>query len=731
MKQVVQNFKTGELRVEDVPVPILKAGGVLVRNRYSLISAGTEGGTVRLAKKNLLAKARERPDLARKVIDVAKRDGILTACQQAMRRLDTPMPLGYSCAGTVIEVGQDVDDIRVGDRVACGGGSACHAEVIFVPRNLCVTLPTQVDFRSGAFVTLGSIALQSVRIANVRLGENVAVIGLGLVGLLVVQVLKAAGCKVLGIDLDTEKVKLALELGADYALSRDTINLAGKVGEATGGFGADAVIITAATTSNDPIELAGEIARYKGRVVVVGRVGMTIPRQVYLYKELEILTSLSYGPGRHDRLYEEKGIDYPIGYVRWTENRNMQAFAELLAEGKVSVDRMITHEFDIEDAPRAYEMITGNVPGKCIAVLLRYEPRRSFDNTLRIEGHARGLRKPTEDKVNVGVIGAGNFAVGTLLPILSKISSANLKAIASATGLTAKTVGKKYGFECCTSDYRRILEDPDIDCVMIVTRNNLHAPLTIEALESGKDVFVEKPLAISLEELRAVVEAWKRTGGRVMVGFNRRFSPFAITLKEFFANRSQPMVATYRVNAGFLPRNHWVHDLQEGGGRIVAEACHFVDFLQYIIGYKPKKVYAQTVSGDRQDVINSDNVLMNIEFEDGSIGSVAYIANGDRSFSKERVEVFCENSVGVIDDFRQLYLTSGGKARRWRTWVGQDKGHRSELETFIEAISKGKEILTDFEESVRSTFCTIKALESITKGSTMNLDEETLLCDDH
>lgn len=714
MKQVIQNFKTGELTVEEVPVPTLREGGVLVRNRYSLISTGTEAGTVKLARKNMLAKARARPDLARKVIEVAKRDGLLTAYQQAMRRLDSPVRLGYSCAGTVLEVGQGVDDIKVGDRLACGGGGyANHAEVVFVPRNLCVKLPESVDFRSGAFVTVGAIALQSVRIADVRLGEVVVVIGLGLVGLLVVQCLKAAGCKVVGIDLDVEKVELALGLGADCALARDAPNLEGKVAEATNCIGADAVIITAATSSNDPIELAGKLARYKGRVVVVGKVGMAVPRQLYLYKELELFTSLSYGPGRHDRIYEEKGIDYPVGYVRWTENRNMAAFAELLGTGRVCVKKMITHEFAVEDAQRTYEIITGEGQRRHIGVLLRYEPDRAVSDTVRFRRNERRARKAIKGEVNVGVIGAGNFAVGVLLPNLSKVRGAHLKAIASATGVSAKAVGEKYGFEYCTSDYQRILDDPDIDCVMIMTRNNLHAPLVVQALESGKDVFVEKPLAISLEQLRAVVDVWKRTSGRAMVGFNRRFSPFAIKLKEFFANRSQPMVATYRVNAGFIPRDHWVHDPEVGGGRIIAEVCHFIDFIYFLTDSRGTRVYAQSISEQRHDIVNADNVLVNLEFEDGSIGSVAYVSNGDRSFSKERIEVFCDNAVGVLDDFHSLHLVRDGKSETRRSWLTQDKGHVTEVVTFIKALQDGMDLATDFRTAVHSTLCTLQALVSL------------------
>lgn len=717
MKQIIQNYKTGELRVVEVPQPALRPHGVLVRNHYSLISVGTEGSSVKLAQRNLLGKAQERPDLARKVINVAKRDGILTAYRAAMRSLDTPLPLGYSSAGTVIGVGSEVADIKVGDRVACGGaGYANHAEVVYVPRNLCIKLPDEVDLRSAAFVTVGAVAMQSVRIADVRLGETVAVIGLGLVGLLTLQVLKSAGCCVIGIDIDPQKVELAKQIGANDAVARQDPNLIGRVNQLTGGVGVDAVIITASTKSNDPVVLGGEIARYRGRVIVVGRIDMNVPRDTYLYKELQFLTSLSYGPGRHDPRYEEKSIDYPIGYVRWTENRNMQAFAELLRSGDVRVEPLITHEFPIDEAAQAYDMITGKAPTdkKWIGVLLKYDPERKID-VPRISLRDETTYTPASGKVNIGVIGAGSFARNVLMPILSKAPNVELGAIATATGFSARTMGEKYGFAYCAESAEEIIRDSGIDAVMILTRHDTHGPLVAEALEAGKAVYVEKPLAVNPGHLEQVIAAWKATQsqGRVMVGFNRRFAPLALRLKGFFDGRSQPMVMTYRVNAGFQPRDHWIHDPLEGGGRIVGEGCHFVDFMQFLTGARPVSVWSQSVGGTaRQDIINEDNVMVHVTFDDGSIGTLIYASSGDKSFSKERVEVFCDNAVGVLEDFRSLQLVRGGRTKKVSGGINQDKGHKAEVQQFITAVAEGKPFPVRFEDYVLTTRVTFGALAS-------------------
>jgi len=718
MKQVIQNFKTGTLSVQEVPTPVLRPRGVLVRTHYSLISVGTEGGTVRLAKASLLGKARSRPDLVRKVLQVVKTEGLLTAFRASMRQLNTPVPLGYSCAGEVIAVGETVDDLKVGDRVACGGGGyANHAEVNYIPRNLCVQVPKVVSLRDAAFTTVGGIAMQSIRVARVTLGESVLVIGLGLVGLLVVQILKAAGCSVFGVDLDPWKVQLAQELGAEHAALRGEENLLDQVYAFTDGAGVDASIITAAAPDNDPVVLSGQAARYRGRVVVVGRIDMSAPREHYLYKELELCSSLAYGPGTGDRTYEEHGIDYPIGYVRWTENRNMQSFVRLLETGGVCPEKIITHEFAVKEAPQAYEIVAGKRGEKCIGVLLRYDAHREVERRIEV---TPAVVHHAKARVGIGVIGAGSFATNFLVPILAKLPTARLKGIASASGVNARDLALKYRFEYCTSDLEELFQDDDIHCVFVLTRHNTHAPLAIQALEADKDVFIEKPLAMNEGELAQLVQVQRRTGGRVMVGFNRRFAPLGRRLRDFFGRRSQPMSVTYRMNAGFVPRDHWLHDPVQGGGRIVGEACHFVDFLLYLTGACPQTVYAHCIAGG-DDVVNQDNTIANFAFDDGCIGSVAYLAGGDKSYSRERIEVYCDQSIGILEDFRRLELVRDGRVRKHNAGISQDKGHQGEVKAFVTAIAEGSELPFSFDEYVRSMLATFKVLESISVGRPVTL----------
>lgn len=717
MKQVVLNLKDGGLTVEDVPIPTLKGSGVLVRNHYSVISAGTESGLVDLANKSLIGKARARPDLAMKVINKAKQDGPISAFQQAMGRLDKREPLGYSSAGTVISVSEDISGIKVGDRVACAGaGYANHADVAFVPKNLCVKVPDNVDLKNACFTTVGSIAMQGVRNADVRVGENVVVVGLGLIGLITVQILKASGCRVFGIDLDESKVKLAKELGADVVLSRSTPNIEESVRQFSRGIGADVTIIAAATRSNDPVDLAGKITRERGKVVIVGLVGMDIPREEYYNKEIELRVSRSYGPGRYDRAYEEFGRDYPAPYVRWTENRNMQAFLDLLSMQKISMDPIISHEFAIEQAPDAYDIIKQRKP--YLGIVLRYDTNREIEDKIVLKA-PESKPFPSGTPV-IGVIGAGIFATSTLLPNLSKIEGIKLKGLSAATGISCESVAKKYGFEYCTSDYHKIMEDPEINCVSIVTRNSLHAPLVIEALKHGKNVLVEKPLALNEEELEAVRAAWKEHGGLVMVGFNRRYSELGMKLRDFFKKRSQPMVALYRVNAESIPKDHWIYDNSEGGSRIITECCHFIDFLQFIIGSSPTEVYARKIEPEIKSPEDNENVSITISFEDGSIGTIIYTTHGDSSLSKEHAEFFADGMAGVITDFKQLELVKGGKKEKIAKRMVTEKGHKNEFEKFLEMVKKGSSEY-DFEGNVLTTLVTLKAVESIQNGSSVRL----------
>jgi polar amino acid transport system substrate-binding protein len=613
---------------------------------------------------------------------------------------------------------------------------------------LCVKIPEGVDFESAACVALGSIAMQGVRIANLALGENVVVIGLGFVGQLTAQLVKASGCNVFGVDIDADKVKLALEMGADGGAVRVPLNKGGqgvvvkddvnsKVSSFSHGLRADAVIITAASDSNDPIELAGEISRDRGRVVVVGAVKMDIPRKNYYEKELELRLSRSYGPGRYDSTYEEQGVDYPIGYVRWTEQRNMQEFLNLVAQKKVIVDKLITHRFKIDNAEQAYDIITGKTKEKHIGILLEYPQERPLQKTVWIRsspltpqpplsspkafGERRGGKGEWgEGKVNIGLIGGGNFAKGVILPTLKHIPNVTLRAICTATGISAQKLADKYGFAYCTSDYSEILTDDSIDCIVVATRHNLHAKLVIESLKRGKHVFVEKPLALSIKELRAVSETLNEAQMKIMVGFNRHFSPFTQSVKDFFASRILPLVVNYRINAGFIPKDNWVHDPKEGGGRIIGEVCHFVELIQYLVGSAPTKVYAETITSNNAEQVDADNINITLKFHDGSLGSISYLANGDKSFEKERIEVFGGGSICVIDDFRSAVLSQNGKRKRLKS--KQDKGHKAEFEQFIHSILNNEPSPIDFKEAVITTLTTFKILESLNTGVPVEIE---------
>lgn len=713
MKQILQNFKTGKLTVENVPAPMPRPGFVLVRNRYSLISTGTEGGTVKLGKMNLLQKARARPEQVKKVLNVVRNDGLLTAYNAVTRTLEMPIPLGYCCSGTVLEVGEGVHDMRPGQTVACGGaGYANHAEVVSVPRNLVVAVPDEVSARHAAFTTLGSIAMQSVRVADVRLGENVVVIGLGLVGVIVVQLLRAAGCRVFGIDVSESRIRFAEDHGGCTAALRGESNLVEQVKATSGGHGADAVIITAATENNDPVKLAGELARYKGRVIVVGRTEMNAPRETYLFKELELCTSLAYGPGTGDITYEEGGQDYPIGYVRWTENRNMQAFVQLIQEGRLDLESMISHEYEIAEAAQAFDLVTGKTKEPSLAVLLRY-PETTKAPFRRLELAGRGSASSANSKdLGVAVVGAGSFASNFLVPILAKASGLTLRGIGSASGTRAQALAKQYRIPLCASDPEELIHDAETHGVVILTRHDSHARLTTSALEAGKHVFVEKPLAMNIEDLSRIVETAAGTDLTVQVGFNRRFASLAIKMKEFFRGRAQPMAITYRSNVGYRPPEHWLHDPIQGGGVILGEAVHFIDFCHWLVGAHPVEVTTLSVDGESTGVINADNVHISLRFADGSIATVVYVSNGDPAHSRERIEVFAEGGVAVLEDFRLLTCSRGGRRRKTRR--GQDRGHAAQVRR-MERAWRSEELAIPLEESAISMLATLEAVTSLEK----------------
>jgi predicted dehydrogenase/threonine dehydrogenase-like Zn-dependent dehydrogenase len=720
MKQLVQDWKVGSVQVLEVPAPQLTPGRLLVRTGASLISAGTERMVVEFAEKSLFEKARARPDLVRQVIGKVQREGILSTLESVRGRLEQPLLLGYSSAGTIVDLPPDVEGFRVGDRVVCaGGGYASHAEIVSVPRNLVVRLPEGTAFDSAAFTTLGAIALQGIRLADVRLGELVAVVGLGLVGQLSVQLLKAAGCRVAGIDPDPLRVELALRCGADAATTeRDALE--SQVAELSDGIGADAVLITASTSSSEPVEMAGVVARDKAVVVAVGAVGLALPRKLYYMKELNFRVSRSYGPGRYDVNYEERGQDYPVGYVRWTENRNMQAFVQLLTERKLNLDPLITHRFSLVDAQRAYQIVTGQVSEPSLGIILEYPDEVEFSGVeLQISPNDVPLSVSAKSgsPVRLGLIGPGAFASSMLLPALKAIDGVELCGVASAHGVSARRAADRFGFKYCSSTEQSVLGDSDTNAVVIATRHNLHGRQVLAALRAGKHVFVEKPLAICEEELNAVKEELSRRPSQIlMVGFNRRFAPLAQELKEFFDKRPEPLMVHYRINAGYVPPDHWTQDPAQGGGRIIGEVCHFVDFIDWLVGAVPASLQAQSLPDSGR--YKGDNLVLQLRYAGGHIGVVTYVANGDRQLGKERIEVHAAGRSAVLDDFRRLELVERGRRRVRRSWLRQDKGHRGELRAFINSVRGEQNAPIPFGEILAATRITFQAVQRLRMPTT-------------
>lgn len=723
MKQVVQSLKSGELEVLEVPAPGVRRGGILVETAASLVSAGTERMIVDFAGKNLLDKARSRPDLVRQTWDKAQRDGFLSTVDAVRNRLDQPMPLGYSCAGTVIDVGHDVDNFKAGQRVACGGAThAVHAEIVGIPKNLAVVLDDAVAFEEASFTTVGAIALQGIRLADLKLGEVVGVIGLGLLGQLTVQMLKASGCVIVGLDIQSSRATLARSLGADAAIT-DPAEFAATIEQLTVGHGADAVLITADTKSNGPVETAGEVARRKGVVVAVGAVGMTIPRKVYYEKELDFRISMSYGPGRYDPAYEEKGRDYPYAYVRWTEQRNMQAFVAMLARGSVNAKSLITHRFDIGSAPAAYQLITGAPSEPFLGVVLTYPgaPVTSRRVVLPTKERVSLSQAGTMAReVRLGVIGAGGFATSTLLPAIHGLPSLLPVAIASAGGVNAQAAGKRFGFQYCATDSGEIFRDETVNTVAILTRHNLHAHQIVAALEAGKNVFVEKPLCLSDDELAQIITAHDANPAvALLVGFNRRFAPFVVELKNNIKGIAEPLILNCRVNAGFIPAAHWTQDPEIGGGRLLGEGCHFVDLLMHLAGSAAVRV--RTIGLPDSGRYRQDNFTVTIEFENGSVGTLTYASNGDKSFGKELVEVFGGGMSARMDDYRTLAIRHGKQKVRKVARLRQDKGHRAEWMRFVDHLTGNAQAPIAFDEIVASTRATLAAQQSLRTGEPVTL----------
>jgi len=756
MKQVLQHARTGEITIEEVPAPMLLPGCVLVRIAASVVSAGTERASAEFAGKSLLQKARARPDLVREVIGKMQRDGIFSALQAVRSRLDQPQAPGYSSAGTVIAVGEGVSDLQPGDRVACAGaGFAVHAEIACVPRLLVAKIPEGgdassrvgtaalgrpsraqlgsdhrqqqvggVSYEEAAFGTVGAICLHGIRTAEVALGDTVAVIGLGLLGQITVQLLKAAGCRVFGMDPLRQRTDLAVGSGAE-AVSTSAREFRDLCFQKTGGVGVDSVLIAAETPSSEPVNLAAELARDRAIVVAVGTVGMDLQRKLYYEKELDFRISRSYGPGRYDAAYEQKGRDYPIGHVRWTETRNLEAFLQFVADGKLNLPSLITHRFPMEQATGAYDLITGTTGEPFLAALLTYasaEPESGSPPNLRerISVGAPVTTSGSASSVGLGVLGAGSFAQHTLLPALKAISSVSFIGVCNATGPRSQKAAEKFGFSYCSNSEAELLHDPKINAVLIATRHNLHATQSLAALRAGKAVFCEKPLCLNEGELAALVCASATDRSPLlMVGFNRRFAPMAIQMKRFLSEIHEPLAIHYRVNAGYIPADHWVNDPEQGGGRILGEVCHFVDFLCFLAGACPIEVQAQTVGNPGQ--YSQDNVVASLKFSSGTVGTISYLANGDKSVSKERVEVFGGGSVTILEDFRQLEMVRNGHKQITRARWAQDKGHQAEMQAFVDALLGKAPPPISFEQVVGSTLATLRLQNSCQTGQRLSV----------
>lgn len=706
----MQTLRTGEVNVCDVPVPALNDNFILLRNCASVISAGTEKSKIDMGKKNLVQKALSRPDLARQVLNKIKTEGFSKTFQTVNTRLDAPSPLGYSCAGEVVAVGGLVEGIRPGDRVACGGADlANHAELVSIPKNLVVKVPDGVPYEEAAFTTVGSIALQGVRLMQPLLGERFLVIGLGLLGQIAVQLLRANGCDVIGTDLNPDLVRLGEKWGMEGILpGSDPVEACRHFSQ---GHGVDGVLICAGTSSNQPIELAGEVCRDKGRVVVVGAVKMDIPREPYFKKEISVTISRSYGPGRYDPGYEYDGHDYPIGYVRFTEQRNMQSFLNLVGQKKVDLQSLITHRFELDQAPQAYKLLEGQKKEPYLGIVLNYSSENVSDSgaASRIVIQSEPVDK---DKIGISFFGAGNYATASLLPLLKANSKVEMRGLVTNSGRTAHGVASQFGFSFCASSYDELLS-VDTDSIFITTRHDTHASSVCAALHAGKHVYVEKPLALNVEELQAVHAVYKEAGkGQLMVGFNRRFAPSTLSVIDHFKGVHSPLVVNIRVNAGAIPPDHWIQNPEQGGGRIIGEGCHFIDLACALANDVPASVYMRGMaSADKSPILN-DNVLISVQFTGGGIANICYVSGGSGAMSKEYVEVFGGGRSAIIDDFKSALLFDGNTGKKKVKLAAQDKGQKAMLAGFIDALKRGR-TQVPYDVLMCSSLATVLAVESM------------------
>lgn len=691
-------LKDGTMKITEVPFPALQPGWIMVRNHFSVISAGTEGKTVKDARLGYIGKARARKAEVKKVMDAMRTYGIRDTYRMVMNKLDAPSALGYSSAGEIIAVAHDVTGLKVGDYVACGGASACHAEVISVPVNLCVKINKQIPLDEAAFVTIGSIAMQGVRQAGLQLGESCAVIGLGLIGRITMQLLQVAGVNAIGIDVSATAVEETNSMLPGSSFNRNDESLEKTIQHLTRGIGCDAVIITAGSNSEDPVNLAGALCRQKGKVVIVGAVPTGFERKNYYVKELELRMSCSYGPGRYDDEYELHGVDYPAGYVRWTENRNMEAFAQLLNQKKIDMKPLISHRFRFENAADAYQMILDRKESFS-GIVLEYDLKREIKTSVKIESHSS-----SPSPVKAGLIGAGSFAQNFLLPALDGL--AHFEAVATARSNNAINIATKYGFAKATGNADEVISDKNVNTVFIVTRHDTHAGYVRQCLAENKNVYVEKPLCLSEHELEEIKNLYINSSSSLMLGFNRRFAPMTELIKSKL-NPAVPVSILYRINAGQVSPEHWIHNPQIGGGRIIGEVCHFIDLCTFLAGSPITSISAQAIQDPFQ---LNDTLNVSLYFKNGSIATIAYFSNGNKEVSKEYLEVYSQGWVAVMDDFRELTLYGKKKTNEKGN---QDKGHKNQIKQFIKSIEKGKPSPIPFEEIYHSTLATFKVLESI------------------
>jgi len=699
MKQIIQSFKTGNTILEEVPAPQIARGKVLIQTSRSLVSLGTERMLVEFGKSNLISKARQQPEKVKQVLDKIKTEGLMPTLEAVFNKLGEPLPLGYCNVGKVIAVGEGVSEFKIGDRVASNGQ---HAEFVCISKNLVAHIPDEVSDDEAAFTVIGSIGLQGIRLLNPTLGETIVVIGMGLIGLLAAQLLIANGCKVIGVDLDEEKLNLSKKWGV-IPFNPNTGDVVKFVESVTKNIGADGVLITASAKTDEIISQAAKMSRKRGRIVLIGVIGLNISRAEFYEKELSFQVSCSYGPGRYDENYEQRGNDYPLPFVRWTEKRNFEAILHAIALGKLFVKEMITEVVDLEN----YQTIYGEIgTKKSIASILKYSSDEIIKPTNTIELKAVNF---SGSKGVIGIIGAGNFAKMTMLPAL-KESGASYKYIASAGGVSGTALGKKYGFSQSTTDYKEILKDTDVDLVLITTRHNKHAAIVAESLAAGKHVFVEKPLALNKEQLEHIICAFNQSINTLTVGFNRRFSPHSIKIKSLIGNAPMNVIAT--MNAGNIPANVWVHDMQIGGGRIIGEACHFIDLITYFTGSKVKAVCMNAMGINPND--NTDNASILLKYENGSIGVINYFSNGSKAYSKERVDVYSQGRIAIIDNFRQT--TGYGFKGFSKLKTNLDKGHKTQFTELIRRVKTGGKPLIPFDEIVNTTEASFAAIESLKKN---------------